>query len=68
MLIQANENLVINPDTIVAARLVPEVYGALYAAACDGGHCELFSCRFDSPESRPLGFGRASSFAIHPGG
>ncbi|MGA3349975.1 MAG: serine/threonine-protein kinase, partial [Candidatus Sulfotelmatobacter sp.] len=50
--------------TIWEARFAPDGQSIIYGAAWEGAPYELFSTRFDSTDSRPLGLGQAQILAI----
>jgi Tol biopolymer transport system component len=49
---------------IFSARFAPDGQTIAYAAAWDGRPLEIYSARFDSPESRPLGLPTADVLSI----
>ncbi len=54
--------------TIWAARFAPDGQTIVYGAAWDGKPEELFTTRFDSTDSRPLGLEKAQVFSISSSG
>ena len=53
---------------VLSARFAPDGESVVYSAAWDGQPPEVFSVRFDSPESRPLGLPPADVFAVSASG
>jgi Tol biopolymer transport system component len=62
------DRLTFNRGTIYAARFVPDGREIIYTAAWEGAPMELYLTRRDSPESRPLGFGRAELLSVSRAG
>jgi len=54
--------------TVLSARFAPDGQSVVYSAAWEGQAPEVFSVRFDSPESRPLGLPSAEVFSISASG
>src|SRR5208337_4738628 len=54
--------------TIAAARFSPDGQTIVYGAALEGKPVELFTTRFDSTDSRPLGLGKAELLSISSAG
>ena len=54
--------------TVLSARFAPDGQSVVYAAAWEGSAPEVFSVRFDSPESRSLGLPAADLLAISASG
>ncbi len=50
------------------ARFAPDGQTIVYSASWSGEERQIYSTRIDSPESRPLGFGRAEIVAISSAG
>ena len=50
--------------TILAARFSPDGQTIVYGAALEGQPVELFTTRFDSTDSRPLGLGKAELLSV----
>ncbi len=54
--------------TVLSARFAPDGQSVVYAAAWEGNAPEVFSVRFDSPESRSLGLPAADLLAVSASG
>jgi len=54
--------------SIVAARFSPDGQTIVYGAALEGNPVELFTTRFDSADSRPLGLGKTELLSISRNG
>ena len=54
--------------TVVSARFAPDGQSVIYSAAWEGNAPEVFTARFDSPESRSLGLPVADLFSISASG
>ena len=54
--------------TVLSARFAPDGQSVVYTAAWEGNAPEVFSVRFDSPESRSLGLPAADLLAISASG
>src|SRR6185369_6377480 len=60
--------LTFHNGNIYSARFTPDGQTVLYGAAWNGKPMEIFSTRRENPESRPLGFLKASLCSISPSG
>jgi len=54
--------------SVLSARFAPDAQSVVYSAAWEGGPSEVFSVRFDSPESRSLGLPAADLLSISASG
>jgi len=54
--------------TVLSARFAPDGQSVVYSAAWEGHAPEVFSVRFDSPESRSLGLPAAEVFSVSASG
>ena len=54
--------------TVLSARFAPDGQSVVYTAAWEGNAPEVFSVRFDSPESRSLGLPAADLLAVSASG
>ena len=54
--------------TVLSARFAPDGQSVVYSAAWEGRAPEVFSVRFDSPESRSLGLPAAEVFSVSASG
>jgi hypothetical protein len=54
--------------TLLSARFTPDAKTILYSAAWGGSAADVYSARFDFPESRPLGAENAKLLNVSPAG
>jgi dipeptidyl aminopeptidase/acylaminoacyl peptidase len=62
------QRLTFRRGTVLTARFAPDGQSVLYGAAWEGGPPEVFSVRFDGPESRSLGLPPADVLSVSPTG
>ena len=62
------QRLTFRRGTVITARFAPDGQSVVYGAAWEGGPPELYSVRFDGPESRALGLPPAVVLSVAPTG
>ncbi len=62
------QRLTFRRGTVLTARFAPDRQSVVYGAAWEGGPPEVFSVRFDGPESRSLGLPPSDLVSVAPTG